>query len=338
MPITPRVQHSPSSTGSISHNGHSNVGPSSSYTAKESLLAPAFGGKPVNPFDGTGLRYDTGISPDLHVNEGKTKVGWEANGNSSLQHSGPRQNIKHEDKEELASSSVLQHAQAFPICFKSSRTRAWEKSRKIDDDQWMLSRDELMAQLRPEEENLVPLNAIAGRVVLYGWQLFANQVEINASLPPLKRRKRIYDDAHEARKQLVKLLVLVQWSKVAPVLQLARNLVAHINDHFTQTDVAITALSETRSILANARLRNYDLVTAIEVLGTGAPQRIPPILKSAIHSTKPFSNVETIQLVQELDEAIRQRLACEEILPLAMTSYTIGKYMKLQCMLPRLTV
>lgn len=320
MPIPPRVQHSPSNTGSISHNGHSNADASSSYTAKESLLAPALSGKSVNPFDRTGLRYDT----NMHINEGKIKVGWEANGNSSMQQLGPRHSIKTEDKEEGMSSSLVQQDQLYPICFKSSRTRAWEKSRKIDDDQWMLSRDELHAQLRPEEENLVPLNAIAGRLVLYGWQLFANQVEINASLPPLRRRKRIYDDAHEARKQLVKLLVLVQWSKVAPILQLTRNLVAHINDHFSQTDAAIAVLTETRSILANARLRNYDLITAIEVLGTGAPQRIPPILKSAIQSTKPFSNAETVRLVKELDKTIRLRLACEEVLPLAMTSYSIS--------------
>ena len=44
----------------------------------------------------------------------------------------------------------------------------------------------------------------------------------NASLSPLKRRKRIYDDAHEARKQLIKLLVLTQWSKAAPELKIAR--------------------------------------------------------------------------------------------------------------------
>jgi len=117
---------------------------------------------------------------------------------------------------------------------------------------------------------------------------------------------------------------LVQWSKVAPELKETRSLIAFINDHFVQTDASVTSLADTRNILTNARLRNYDLVTAIEVLGSGGPQTLPPLLKEAIHSNKAYTDEEAIGIVKNLDEAIRLRLACEEILPLPMMSYSIA--------------
>ena len=93
---------------------------------------------------------------------------------------GARNGVKDEESGEggglAAAIQSLDHL--FSICFRTSRRRAWEKSRKIEDVDLVRNKEELHAQLRPEEEGLVPLNAIAGRVVLYGWQLFANQVEM----------------------------------------------------------------------------------------------------------------------------------------------------------------
>ncbi|PWN33328.1 MED14-domain-containing protein [Meira miltonrushii] len=213
----------------------------------------------------------------------------------------------------------------YDILFQPKYTRAWEKSRKIESNNDTIpTREELDAQLRPEDEGLVPLNAIAGRIVHYAWQLFANQVEINPSISPLERRKRIYDDAHEARKQLIKLLVLTQWSKASPELQVARNLIAFINDHIAQSEAALDALQATRGVLNNARLRNYDLKTAIEVLSTGSPQSVPPSVKPFLNADKPFSNEEAIALVKELDDVLRLRLACEEFLATPLLSYTIS--------------
>jgi hypothetical protein len=141
-----------------------------------------------------------------------------------------------------------------------------------------------------------------------------------------------------------------------------------------QTDASVTSLADTRSILSNARyvfldqakhtkhwideltmvcslehrLRHYDLVTAIEVLGSGTPQRVPSLLKvrigrsakrvsrhqltdriatrqDAMHSYKAYTDTEAIKIVENLDEAIRLRLACEELLPLPMMSYSISE-------------
>ncbi|MCO5585177.1 hypothetical protein L7F22_039109 [Adiantum nelumboides] len=139
-----------------------------------------------------------------------------------------------------------------------------------------------------------------------------------------ERRKRIYDDAHEARKQLIKLLVLTQWSKASPELQVARNLIAFINDHIAQSEAALDALQATRGVLNNARLRNYDLKTAIEVLSSGSPQSVPPTVKPFLSADKPFTNEEAIALVKELDDVLRLRLACEEFLATPLLSYTIS--------------
>ncbi|UZJ54628.1 hypothetical protein CBS101457_003948 [Exobasidium rhododendri] len=330
MPSTPSFQQHLTDSSSSSYNRLSNNGSPSSYLSKDQLV-PAYAqshlSKVLSPLNSEIVRYNTvggsdGAQGDARVVSEEVR---RQASTSRLQVDTARNGQKDGEVDEKGklSFAVQSIEDLFTTCFKTSRTRAWEKSRRIDESDWMLSKDELNEQLRPEEDGLVPLNAIAGRVVLYGWQLFANQVEINASLSPLKRRKRIYDDAHEARKQLIKLWVLVQWSKVASEIQVARSLIAFINDHFVQTDASITSLAETRDVLTNARLRRYDLVTAIELLGTGAPQRIPPLIKDAIHSYKAYTDAEAIGIVKELDDAIRLRLACEEVLPLPMMSYTI---------------
>lgn len=226
--------------------------------------------------------------------------------------------------EPSSSKAVVAPPPKFPILFRPLGSRAWEKSRRHDEEDTVPKREELDAQLRPEDEGLVPLNAVAGRVVHYAWQLFANQIEINSSLSPLQRRKRIYDDVHEARKQLIKLLVLTKWSQVAPELQVARSLIAFINDHFAQTDAAVASISETRGILSNARLRNYDLATAIEVLSSGGPQRVPRHLQDMIRSNRPYTDTEALDLVDELSETIRLKLASDEVMALPMMTYTIA--------------
>jgi hypothetical protein len=217
MPSTPRLYAGPSDNP---RNGSAST--SLSYPTKETTRAgPSMLGKEISPFNGAGIRFDGALGADIHT-EAKLRAAREVNGqapSTSQIPVGPRNGVK---EESIEGNNLKEAIRSFSPCFKTGRTRAWEKSRRIEESDWMLSRQELDEQLRPEDEGLVPLNAIAGRMVLYGWQLFANQVEINASLSPLMRRKRIYDDAHEARKQLIKLLVLVQWSKVAPELQTAR--------------------------------------------------------------------------------------------------------------------
>lgn len=230
MPSTPRVYAVSPNDGSVPRNVLD-------VTAKDHLLStraisPLLG-KEVSPFSGAGIRYESTLGTDFH-SEAKLRAARQGTvqepSTSQLPIAAPRNGIKEEALEEGLLKQAVESF--FTPCFKTSRTRAWEKSRKIEESDWMLTREELDEQLRPEEEGLVPLNAIAGRMVLYGWQLFANQIEINASLSPLKRRKRIYDDAHEARKQLIKLLVLVQWSTVAPELKIARvSLISALSKH-----------------------------------------------------------------------------------------------------------
>ncbi|PWN90808.1 MED14-domain-containing protein [Acaromyces ingoldii] len=218
--------------------------------------------------------------------------------------------------------------EVYSILYKTRRRRAWEKSRHIDEV--MPTREELDEQVRPplpnpdeQDRDLIPLSAIAQRLVFYAWQLFANQVEINPSLSPMERRKRMFNDAVEARKQLIKLLVLARWCACAEELHLARDIISFINDHIFQTDSAVASLNETRSILTRARLRSFDVVTAIEVLGAGAPQRVPPLIKESIAPQKQYTDDEALEIIEELNEALTVRLACDEAIPVPMLSYTI---------------
>lgn len=116
---------------------------------------------------------------------------------------------------------------------------------------------------------------------------------------------------------MIKLYVLTKWSKGANHLQHIKNVIGLVHEQSYQTVDAREHLSETRGILPNARERNHDIVTAIDVLGHGEPQRLPASIVEGSMPQAPLSDNEARDVVYELDQAIRVRLACDEPLPLA---------------------
>lgn len=75
--------------------------------------------------------------------------------------------------------------------------------------------------------------------------------------------------------------------------------------------------------MASFRRRNADLITAVDVLSTGAYQRLPSGLHAYFPDKQPITNEEIISALLEVDHAILHRLRLHEVIPVAMSQYSI---------------
>lgn len=152
--------------------------------------------------------------------------------------------------------------------------------------------------------------------------IFAGSSLRMSSLPSSSRRAKIFSTALELRTQMVKLYVLVKWSKGANHIQHIKNIIGLIHEQSYQTVDAREHLAETRNILPNARERNHDVVTAIDILANGEPDRLPASIEAESTVEPPLSDSEARDIIDELNQAIRARLVCHEVLPLRLHSRT----------------
>ena len=74
----------------------------------------------------------------------------------------------------------------------------------------------------------------------------------------------------------------------------------------------------------DSRVRNYDIPTAIDVLTTGTYQRLPSRIKQVYVAEEKPTKAEMASTLDRLDDVMRMRLLCDELVPPAM-KYTVGK-------------
>lgn len=76
--------------------------------------------------------------------------------------------------------------------------------------------------------------------------------------------------------------------------------------------------------LPAARLRNFDIPTAVDVLTTGTYQRMPTKIKDMLKQT-PLTDEEVLSIFQDMNDVIRMRMITTEVIPSPMRNYRIGK-------------
>lgn len=72
-------------------------------------------------------------------------------------------------------------------------------------------------------------------------------------------------------------------------------------------------------------VRNYDLPTAITVLTTGTYTGLPSILSESFAQPTTLPDEVVLRTLEELDDVLRWRLNCVEVVPRRMRRYWIGK-------------
>ncbi|SOV06348.1 related to RNA polymerase II mediator complex protein pmc1 [Ustilago sp. UG-2017a] len=182
---------------------------------------------------------------------------------------------------------------------------------------------QLEQELPLEETDLVSLAALVERLANYGYESLQNLAETLPSLPSSSKRAKIFNTALDVRKQFIKLLVLSRWSKDVTDLQKARNIIALLSEQQWQHEDVFAGLTDIRKILPNARMRNADLPTAIDVLQTGTYRRLPSSIKDMAVAPKPFTDEQALAIVARLEDALRTRMACREYIPAPLSDYSI---------------
>ncbi|KAF9950506.1 mediator complex subunit, partial [Mortierella alpina] len=177
----------------------------------------------------------------------------------------------------------------------------------------------------PDNMNgMVPLGALIHRMTNEAFSDLSNLSEVLPSMNDQQKKLHILEYTLSKREQFIKLLVLTKWAKSARKFQQCQNIVGFLQNENMLMQRAVGGLFETYNTFGRARVRNFDIPTAIDVLTTGTYQRLPSRIKQAyIQDDKPTST-EIAMTLEKLDDVIRMRMLCDELVPPAM-KYTIGK-------------
>ncbi|GJJ75588.1 mediator of RNA polymerase II transcription subunit 14 [Entomortierella parvispora] len=178
--------------------------------------------------------------------------------------------------------------------------------------------------LEPNVNGMVPMSAIIHRMSNEAFSDLSNLSEILPSMDDAQRKLHILEYALSKREQFIKLLVLTKWAKSAPKIQQCQNIVGFLHNQNEQFTHAVGGLFETYKTFGRARVRNYDIPTAIDVLTTGTYQRLPSRIKQVYVAEEKPTKAEMASTLDRLDDVIRMRLLCDELVPPAM-KYTVGK-------------
>ncbi|GAA6055772.1 hypothetical protein JCM3770_004794 [Rhodotorula araucariae] len=177
------------------------------------------------------------------------------------------------------------------------------------------------AELPTVLQDLVPLSYLVDRVVAAAYLDLATLVETLPSHADQARKRAIVDYVLHTRRQLLKLLVLTRWSTEADRVHKAMNIVAFLATQNHAVDASVHALQDTAHSLAQARVRNYDLDTALAVLTSGTYPAVPAKLAHRFTNAQaaPLDDDAVLRTLQDVDQVLRWRLVMRrEHVPPAM--------------------
>ncbi|KAI8867458.1 mediator complex, subunit MED14, partial [Ramicandelaber brevisporus] len=184
--------------------------------------------------------------------------------------------------------------------------------------------EEARRQLPDVPVDVTTLGLLCGRVAR---RLFSELTTLAETMPslarePAARRKGLMDHALFARQRLTRLLVVVKWARDNSAdFQACQNIIALLssqNDHYRQ---AVDGLFGIHSqLLPHMRQRNYDVVTALDVLSSGNYSRMPASLYLQFNPQKlnPSSALETLGAV---DNILRVSIMCSTEIPNSFRKY-----------------
>ncbi|KAF1797445.1 mediator complex subunit MED14-domain-containing protein [Mucor lusitanicus] len=184
------------------------------------------------------------------------------------------------------------------------------------------SESEERVVLPVEMASMVPLKALMGKLIHKAHADLITLTETLPSMSEVEKKRQILTYTTFVRKQFLKLLVLVKWAENANDIQMCQNIMAFLanqNQIFTST---VDFLHKIYTELPAARLRNFDIPTAVDVLTTGTYQRMPTKIKDMLTPT-PLTDQEVLETFQNMNDVIRMRMITTEVLPSPMRKYRI---------------
>lgn len=243
--------------------------------------------------------------------------------NQNQNHSLNNKLINHNNKN--LSSSPSSHHPLNKRCIKSSSSPPTGCSTQnvIPFDPETLDRIEQVELQRHWGPHLVPLQFVIQRTIAQVFNELQVLSQVSPGLDDYDRKKRVIDFVIQSRRQLIKLLVLVKWSSNSISVHKIMSIVGFLQRQNSQFERTVNILRSSKENFHSARMRNYDLPTALQVLTTGYPT-LPGRLIEEFESKPKLTDSEVIKIMKDLNDLIRYRLASHEVLPKEFRSYRIS--------------
>ncbi|KAJ3526719.1 hypothetical protein NMY22_g10058 [Coprinellus aureogranulatus] len=184
--------------------------------------------------------------------------------------------------------------------------------------------EELERELPTVHDGQIPLSELLSRVVQ---GIYAELTEMAETLPSMSdavRKRTLADWVVKTKKQVVKLYAVAKWSRDAETVQKCMNITAFLMNQNFQFDAVTQALIAGKQNLDQARLRNHDLLTSLDVLTTGSYLRLPTCIKKRMTPQSPLTDEEVTKTLKDMEDVILYRLRMSEVIPVEMSRYRIA--------------
>ncbi|KAL6612761.1 MED14-domain-containing protein [Neocallimastix sp. 'constans'] len=171
--------------------------------------------------------------------------------------------------------------------------------------------------LPKNEENLIPLKDIYEGVIHRYYSELLNLSETLTNKVNREKKVEIFKLIQDFIQNATKLLVLLRWAKQSKDVLKYKNIYDFLELQNSYFRGAADALHMVHQEMNLARIPNFDISTAVDVLTTGTYSRLPSIIKEPI-SLPPLKNEEIKDAIEKLEDVTRMRLLCDEIVPKPM--------------------
>ncbi|XP_032682223.1 mediator of RNA polymerase II transcription subunit 14 isoform X1 [Odontomachus brunneus] len=147
-----------------------------------------------------------------------------------------------------------------------------------------------------------------------------HELTVLAELLPRKtdmeRKIEIYNFSARTRQLYVRLLALVKWANSASKVDKSAHIMAFLDKQsLLFVDTADMLARMARETLVHARLPNFHIPAAVEVLTTGTYGRLPACIRERIVPPDPITLAEKRTTLQRLNQVIQHRLVTGNLLP-----------------------
>ncbi|KAI9317591.1 mediator complex subunit MED14-domain-containing protein [Dichotomocladium elegans] len=171
--------------------------------------------------------------------------------------------------------------------------------------------------------SMVSLRELIGKMIRKATADLYTLTDTLPSRGDVEKKREILNYLTFVRNQMLKLLVLVKWSKNAEEIQMCQNVMAFLANQNQFFHDATHYLSIIHSDLPRARLRELDIDTAVDVLTTGEYLRMPSKIKDMM-PPKPLTDGEVLDTFRIMNDLIRLRLMTTDALPDPFQKYQIA--------------
>lgn len=139
-----------------------------------------------------------------------------------------------------------------------------------------------------------------------------HELSVLAELLPRKtdmeRKIEIYQFASRTRQLFVRLLALVKWAASVSKVDKSASIMAFLDKQsmiFIETADALSRMA--RETLVHARLPNFHLPAAVEVLTLGTYSRLPLVIRDKIIPPDPITAIEKKNTLSRLSQVCKNR-------------------------------